>query len=46
MTNDYSILDEGDTIKAIAISPYFMYRLEARERGSNGGIFVAPQNYR
>jgi len=44
VSKDYSILDEGDTIKAIAVSPYFLYRLEARERGSNGGIFVAPQN--
>lgn len=46
ITKDYSALDEGDTIKSIAVSPYFLYRLEARERGSNGGIFVAPQNYR
>ena len=46
VSKDYSILDEGDTIKAIAVSPYFLYRLEARERGSNGGIFVAPQNNR
>ena len=46
VTKDYSALDEGDTIKSIAVSPYFLYRLEARERGSNGGIFVAPQNYR
>nr|XP_058946642.1 uncharacterized protein LOC131774603 [Pocillopora verrucosa] len=45
ITKDYSALDEGDTIKSIAVSPYFLYRLEARERGSNGGIFVAPQNY-
>ena len=46
VTKDYSALDEGDTIKSIAVSPYFLYRLEARERGTNGGIFVAPQNYR
>lgn len=46
VTKDYSALDDGDTIKSIAVSPYFLYRLEARERGSNGGIFVAPQNYR
>ena len=46
LTKDYSSLDKGDTIKAIAVSPYYLYRLEARERGSNGGIFVAPQNYR
>ena len=46
MTKDYSILGEGDTIKSIAVSQYFLYRLEARERGTNGAIFVAPQNYR
>jgi len=46
VTKDYSALDEGDTIKSIAVSPYYLYRLEARERGTNGGIFVAPQNYR
>lgn len=46
ITNDYSILGEGDTIKAITVSPHFLYRLEAGERGTNGGIFVAPQNYR
>jgi len=46
VTKDYSALNEGDTIKSIAVSPYFLYRLEARERGTNGGIFVAPQNYR
>ena len=46
VTKDYSALEEGDTIKSIAVSPYYLYRLEARERGTNGGIFVAPQNYR
>ena len=46
LTKDYSLLDEGDTIKSIAISPYFLYRLEARERGSNGAIYQAPESYR
>lgn len=46
VTKDYSLLDEGDTIKSIAISPYFLYRLEARERGSNGAIYQAPESYR
>jgi hypothetical protein len=45
MTKDYSILGEGDAIKAISIGP-FQYRLEATERMVFGGIWSAPQSYR
>lgn len=45
ISKDYSILQEGDTIKSISVGP-FLYKLEVSERGAYGGIWSAPQGYR
>ncbi|CAB4026763.1 Hypothetical predicted protein, partial [Paramuricea clavata] len=44
ITNDYSILKYADGVKKISTGG-FEFRLESSERGSNGGIWKAPQGY-
>ena len=45
ISKDYSMLQEGDTIKSVSVGP-FLYKIEASERGAYGGIWSAPQTYR